>query len=69
MMDLAFLIAILLATALGVYSLRVAADRDRWRDQAEGRQDVEIVYGRIASPTQRMEAALELGRLKKKRRK
>ena len=66
-MDLAFLIAIVLSIGLGVYALRTAADRDRWKADAETKRDVEIVYGRLASPTQRIEAALELGRIKKRR--
>lgn len=34
-MDLAFLCALALCVALFVYALRTAADRDRWKEEAE----------------------------------
>ena len=42
-MDLAFLAAMFLCIALGVYALRVAADRDRWREEAERLRSMRFV--------------------------
>lgn len=76
-MDLAFLIAIAGCVALGVYSLRITADRDRWQDIAEeslNRLSSVNVYGQSFaddSPRKRQERAQAICRelRKPKRRK
>lgn len=45
--DLAFLLALLTALGLGVYALRVTAERNRWRARAEKvEQPITVRWGR-----------------------